>query len=141
MAWKKGESGNPLGRAREKALQAYGIKKYLGKLWGKHGQKLADVLYELITNPQTDQHVRIKAITVMAPYLWGRPMETLEIKGNVSGSVRVVHQYFPPTGGMIEAQSTEDVRRLIAGETITELTEETIDAPPERPRGDDDGSD
>ena len=120
-AWRPGQSGNPSGRRRNgdaaKPSRLPSLQKCLRKLGGPSGERWAKELHELAMNRQLDANTRIKAIGLLAPYLWRRAPESVEVRGTLVGAVRVVHQYFPPAGGsMIEAQSTEDVRRPITGE-------------------------
>lgn len=53
----------------------------LTRLGGPDGEQYAQQLYDLACLPHDNPMVRIKALSVIAPYVWGKPPETLKLTG------------------------------------------------------------
>jgi hypothetical protein len=62
-------------------------------LGGPNGSKYAEVLHNIAVGSHSDVHARLKALSLIAPYVWGRPVEKHEISGTDGGPVRVVHEH------------------------------------------------
>lgn len=90
MPFQKGQGGRPKG-ATNKA-SAHALEVFL-KLGGPHGKQYAQQLHDLATKPHDDPHVRLKALAIIAPYIWGKPIERHEVSGVDGGPVRVVHEH------------------------------------------------
>jgi hypothetical protein len=43
--------------------------------------------------PHPDVHARLKALAIIAMYVWAKPKEKFELTGADGGPVRVVHEY------------------------------------------------
>jgi len=71
MRFEKGQSGNPGGRRP-------GVCALLQKRYGKNGEKLFAELGTLAFDPETDPHVRVKALSTLLDRGWGKPKETHE---------------------------------------------------------------
>ena len=90
MPFKKGEGGRQAGAKNRVGKEA---RDLFAKLSGSDGLKYAEQLHLLATAPHSDPHVRLKALAIIAPYLWGRPTERVEVSGSGGGPLRVVHEY------------------------------------------------
>jgi predicted glycosyltransferase len=86
--WKTGgrTAGTPNKRGKE-------ARDLFAKLGGPDGRDYAAQLHTLATAPHDDPHVRIKALAIIAPYLWGKPTERLEVTGADGGPVQINHNY------------------------------------------------
>ena len=74
MAWKKGESGNPLGRAAEKPI-ADALRMEI-KAAGDDHQKLREIARKLLEKAADGD---MQAINSLADRLDGRPAQALEV--------------------------------------------------------------
>lgn len=63
------------------------------KLGGADGKVYAERLHELATGAHDDPNVRIKALALIAPYVWGKPTERHEHTGPGGGPITVNHHY------------------------------------------------
>lgn len=86
MPFKPGTGGRPKG-AQNKASKA--AKDVFRKLGGADGAVYAKALHELATNGGQDPHVRLKALALIVPYVWGRPVEHVALEGADGGPVAV----------------------------------------------------
>lgn len=117
MAWKPGQSGNPLGRTRRQVASFEHVQKCLRKLGGRYGEVWAEELHLIAMNRTIDGNVRLKAFSILLPYLWGRAPEQVFVTGQVAGQVRVIHEYHDPvSGAVIDQASRVDGLQLLAGE-------------------------
>ena len=57
-----------------------------GAVWARQ-------IYTLACEPHGDPHVRIKALTLGAPYLWGRPPEHIQHSGEIRLPTTVIHKH------------------------------------------------
>lgn len=91
MPFKKGEGGRQKG-ARNRA-SANALEVFL-KLGGVNGKLYAEQLHTLATAKHDDPHVRLKALAIIAPYIWGKPVERHEVTGPEGGPIptTVVHE-------------------------------------------------
>lgn len=85
MAFKKGQGGRPKGASNKTTSATAHI---LARLGGTDGEVYAQQLVEL-TSPDKDPHVRLKALSLIVPYVWGKPKETLALEGADGGPVLV----------------------------------------------------
>ena len=83
MPRKKGSPG--------KTLSMTGLT--LVELGGPGGEKYARQLDKW--QAHEDPNVSLKALSLIAPYVWGKPVEKHEHTGKDGGPVRVVHEYHP----------------------------------------------
>jgi hypothetical protein len=90
VPFKKGQGGRPRGAANKTTTATAHILTELG---GPNGQKYADQLFTLATGVHSDPHVRIKALSLIAPYVWGKPTEHVKLEGTLNVNTRVVHEY------------------------------------------------
>ena len=86
MAFRKGEGGRPLGATNRAGREAALLFKKLG---GPNGKRYAQQLHELAVGKHDDVHARIKALAIIAPYIWGKPTETHQLIGEGGGPVIV----------------------------------------------------
>lgn len=86
MPFQPGQGGRPRG-ARNRVSRQVG-DAFL-KLGGPNGQQYAKQLHELATGKHDDPHVRIKALAIIAPYVWGKPTEHVEVAGEGGGPVQI----------------------------------------------------
>lgn len=92
MGYKKGEGGRPKGVKNHVRRSVQDVFRTLG---GEDGEAYAQQLHALACGAHDDAHVRIKALAIIAPYLWGKPKEEVELSGSLSLRTRVVHEYRP----------------------------------------------
>jgi hypothetical protein len=59
----------------------------LTRLGGPDGEEYAKQLHALAVQPHHDAHVRLKALAIIAPYVWGKPRETVELTGAEGGPI------------------------------------------------------
>jgi hypothetical protein len=85
MPFTKGKSGNPGGRP-----QGQGVTQLLQRKYGKDGKKLFDEIERLAWHGE-DEHVRLKALAMLADRGWGKPKETQE--HIFPDPVRVIHTF------------------------------------------------
>lgn len=90
MPWKKGQSGNPLGK---KNINAPTVKALFCALGGPHGKRYAEMLHQLAVEPHDDPHVRVKALGIIASYVWGKPKETVELSAPDGKPLVIVHEH------------------------------------------------
>lgn len=64
-------------------------------LGGENGHLYAKQLHAIACEPHPDVQARLKALSLIAPYVWGKPVEKHEISGKDGGPVRVVHEHHP----------------------------------------------
>lgn len=86
MPFKQGQGGRPTGARNRVSKDARDV---FVKLGGPDGKRYAEELHALATAPGGDVHVRIKALSIIAPYLWGRPTERVELGGAGGGPLLV----------------------------------------------------
>lgn len=94
MPFQKGQGGRPKG-ATNRASRA--VKSAFERLGGKDGQKYAQQLHDLACGKHDDPNVRIKALAVIAPYVWGKPTERVELTGPEGGPIEF-HDHFALPG-------------------------------------------
>lgn len=87
-SWKPGQSGNPRGRKRN-GNTAKDIFTILG---GPNGREFADQLYALACGVHDDPGIRVKALAIIAPYIWGKPVETVKLDADITANTKVVHE-------------------------------------------------
>ena len=92
MPFQKGEGGRPKGVGNRVKSDAYAA---FVKLGGPNGIKYAQQLHALATGTHDDPQVRIKALAVIAPYIWGKPTEHIEHSGELSLPVKVTFELHP----------------------------------------------
>lgn len=91
MGYKKGEGGRPRGVKNHVRKNVQDVFRALG---GEDGEQYAQQLHALACGAHDDPHVRIKALAIIAPYLWGKPTEDVRVSGSVQlMPVRVTHEY------------------------------------------------
>lgn len=78
MPFSKGQGGRKLGARNKTHSDA---RDLFAKLGGPDGRAYADQLHGLATGKHDDPHVRLKALAIIAPYLWGKPVERHEVTG------------------------------------------------------------
>lgn len=88
MPFKPGQGGRPKG-IPNKATRA--VHEAFTKLGGPNGQKYAKQLHDLACGVHDDPHVRIKALAIIAPYVWGKPKDTLDVQGGMQLRVTWEH--------------------------------------------------
>ncbi len=83
--WKPGKSGNPGGRSPRVGPN--------GETWTEllrsRTQQAAERLFKLIEDP--DPEIALKAISVWAPYAWGKPKETVELDASVQTNAPIIN--------------------------------------------------
>lgn len=77
MPFQKGRSGNPRGRRKSGET----AKDWFCHLGGEDGKAYAEQLHALATGAHGDAHARLKALAIIAPYVWGKPRDTVELGG------------------------------------------------------------
>ena len=87
MKFQKGVSGNPKGRPR----LADSAREMFAKLGGKDGKVYAEQLHNLAAGQHGDVHARLKALAIIAPYLWGKPTEHVEM--TQPEGVNITHRF------------------------------------------------
>jgi hypothetical protein len=92
VAFKKGQGGRPSG-AKNRTNQTVGVS--LASLGGPDGEKYAQQLFTIACAKHDDVHARLKALSIIAPYVWGKPKESIDITGDVNLRTTVVHEYHP----------------------------------------------
>ena len=92
MPFHKGQGGRPPGASNRVGRDAYAA---FVKLGGPNGIKYAQQLHELATGKHDDPMVRIKALAILAPYVWGKPTEHIEHSGELSMPVKVTFELHP----------------------------------------------
>ena len=90
MPFKKGQGGRPPGAANRLTANAKQIFLTLG---GLNGKAYAQQLHNLAVSPETDPHARLKALAIIAPYVWGKPTEYVEMSGPSGGAVQIHHHF------------------------------------------------
>lgn len=86
MPFVKGTGGRPKGARNKKRAAVRDLLDKLGT--GPKGQDLHTLrLHELTLSE--DEHVRVKALTTVLAYRWGKPTEHMELTGEGGGPVRV----------------------------------------------------
>ena len=65
------------------------------RLGGPHGKKYAEQLHQLATGKHDDPNVRIKALAIIAPYVWGKPVERYEHSGSIAMPLPVTFELHP----------------------------------------------
>ena len=88
--FQKGKSGNPGGRPK-RADDGLAVLEQLG---GRGGRLYAERLHELATGARSDPHVRMKALTLISAYLWGKPIERHEHTG--ANGAPIPFTWLPP---------------------------------------------
>lgn len=86
MPYQKGQGGRPKG-VRNRATQA--ATDIFAKLGGPNGKLYAAQLHALACGPHDDPHVRIKALALIVPYVWGKPTEHMTLSGEDGGPVAI----------------------------------------------------
>ena len=79
--------------ARNKATGP--VHDWFLELGGPQGEHYARQLTNLALAPHGDPHVRLKALAIIAGYVWGKPPERVEVTGSGGGPLRVIHEYHP----------------------------------------------
>jgi hypothetical protein len=90
VAFQQGQGGRPRGAKNRVGKEVRDVFVQLG---GADGKAYAAQLHQLATGQHSDPHVRIKALAIIAPYIWGRPTERMEVTGADGGSVQINHHY------------------------------------------------
>ena len=88
MPWQKGQSGNPNGPKRKEDS----VKAMFVALGGADGKAYADQLHRIATGAHDDVHARLKAIGIIANYVWGKPKERLEVTAPEGVTIKHVFQ-------------------------------------------------
>lgn len=88
MPFKPGEGGRRAGSRNKVGADARALFVQLG---GANGQTYAEQLHQLAAHK--DPHVRMKAITLIASYVWGKPTETVDLKADVTTATTIVHEH------------------------------------------------
>lgn len=86
MAFKKGQGGRPRGAANKVGQDARTAFQRLG---GPDGEIYAKQLHAIATEPHGDINARLKALQIIAPYVWRKLPEELELAGKDGGPVIV----------------------------------------------------
>lgn len=91
MPFTKGQSGNPKGRKPK----GFTMHDSFARLGGKDGKQYAEQLHQLAVGKHDDVHARLKALAIIAPYIWGRPIERHEVSGPGGGPIAttVIHEH------------------------------------------------
>lgn len=66
-----------------------GIRDIWAELGGVNGAVYAQKLHDIATEPHGDVHARIKALSIIAPYVWKKLAERVELTGS-DGSPLVI---------------------------------------------------
>ena len=83
MPFLPGQGGRPKGAKNHGHI----ARDLFAKLGGPHGKKYAKQLHALACGDHDDIHARIKALAIIAPYIWGKPKETIGLEGGDGGPV------------------------------------------------------
>jgi hypothetical protein len=59
------------------------------RLGGPDGEVYAQQLHNIATAPHGDVHARIKALSVIAPYVWKKLAEQVEVTGTGGGPLEI----------------------------------------------------
>ena len=86
MPFKKGQGGRPAGARNRVGKEA---RDLFTKLGGTDGKAYAEQLHQLAAGKHDDPHARLKALAIIAPYLWGKPVERLEHSGVDGGALEI----------------------------------------------------
>lgn len=86
MPFIKGQGGRPSG-ARNRVTKD--VRDVFEKLGGKDGQLYAQKLHDLAVGVHDDPAVRIKALSIIAPYLWGKPTEHIALSDGQGGPIQI----------------------------------------------------
>jgi len=86
LPFTRGQGGRPRGARNKSTQPAYDIFVHLG---GPNGKRYAAQLHALACGKDTDAHVRVKALALIAPYVWGKPTEHLAVSGEDGGPIAV----------------------------------------------------
>lgn len=90
MPWQKGQSGNPRGRRRNGNT----AKDWFCKLGGENGKQYAERLHGMAMDPKSPDALR--ALALIAGYVWGKPKEIVEIDLPRLPVVSIVHKQAQP---------------------------------------------
>ena len=88
MAFKPGEGGRQAGVRNKVGVEARALFVRLG---GEHGKAYAEQLHQLASH--RDPHVRMKALSLIAFYVWGKPTDTVDLKADVTTATTIVHEH------------------------------------------------
>lgn len=91
----KKTGGRGLGTPNKATSPEASIFQQLG---GLQGEAYAEQLHKLAAEPHGDPHVRVKAIQIIAPYLWKRLPQAVEHSGPAGGPIvttTVIHEHHP----------------------------------------------
>ena len=94
MPFSKGHGGRPRG-ARNKVGRE--VRDLWAELGGPDGEQYAQALSELALT-DTDPYVRVKALAIIAPYVWTKKVERIEVTGADGGPIEV-HDHFDSSVG------------------------------------------
>lgn len=83
MAFVKGQSGNPGGRAK---VTVNGMS--LTEMARVHTEKALKALVEVVSNEEAPESARISAATALLDRGWGRPAQAVELSGPDGGPIQ-----------------------------------------------------
>ena len=65
----------------------------LADLGGPQGEVYAQRLHTIATSTEVDVHAQLKALSLIAPYVWGKPPEHVTLTGEDGGPLTVLHKH------------------------------------------------
>jgi hypothetical protein len=87
--FQKGQSPNPRGRPRG----GTSVAEYIRGLAGPHARAYIDHLHSLAVEPHGDVKTRIAAIEILLERGWGKPPQDVNLGGQETSPVTVIHQH------------------------------------------------
>jgi hypothetical protein len=90
VAFKKGEGGRPRGSRNKVGKEVRDIWAQLG---GPDGELYAQQLHAIAVGKHADVHARLKALAIIAPHVWKKLAERVEVTGPDGGPLEV-HDHF-----------------------------------------------
>lgn len=65
------------------------VRDIWAQLGGPDGQLYAQQLHTIATEPHGDVHARLKALAIIAPHVWRKLSERLEVSGPEGGAIEI----------------------------------------------------
>lgn len=84
MPFKKGQGGRPKGAPNKVGRD---VRALFAQLGGPDGEVYAKQLHAIAAGQHDDVHARLKALTLIAGYVWGKPTEHVQLEGEGGGPV------------------------------------------------------
>lgn len=83
MPFKKGQGGRPRGASNKRTT----LEQALASIDPSDGRVYWEQLHAIAAGKHDDVHARIKALTVLLAYKYGKPVERLEHSGSGGGPI------------------------------------------------------